>query len=67
MISSKVKDRALLAKDFKTGQLPAGPPGANGEQGAKGAPGVSGLQEVFTSSVVNTEHPQARDRDLPGG
>jgi hypothetical protein len=67
VISSKVKDRALLAKDFKAGQLPAGPPGANGEQGAKGAPGVSGLQEVVTSSVVNTDTPKLATATCPAG
>jgi hypothetical protein len=31
--SSKVRDRSLLAKDFKAGQLPAGPPGPQGPTG----------------------------------
>lgn len=31
--SAKVKDRSLLAKDFKAGQLPAGERGPRGEQG----------------------------------
>lgn len=48
--SSKVKDRSLVAKDFKTGQLPAGatgpqgPAGATGPQGAAGAAGPAGPQ-----------------------
>jgi len=53
--SSKVKDHGLLAKDFKAGELPAGPPGANGERGAEGAPGVSGLEQVFNSSAANSD------------
>ena len=40
--SPKVKDRSLLAKDFKQGQLPAGPQGAKGDTGAPGAPGAPG-------------------------
>lgn len=52
--SSKVQDRALLAKDFKKGQLPrglrglrgatgaAGPAGATGPAGAVGATGATG-------------------------
>jgi hypothetical protein len=38
----KVKDRSLQAKDFATGQLPAGPQGQNGDTGEKGAPGEKG-------------------------
>jgi hypothetical protein len=33
VISAKVKDRSLLAKEFKTGQLPRGPPGPTGREG----------------------------------
>jgi hypothetical protein len=67
--SSKVKDRTLLGKDFKAGQLPAGPrgpvgargpkgdtgaPGATGDQGVAGTPGVSGWQRVQNATgVVN--------------
>jgi hypothetical protein len=42
--SAKVKDRTLLAKDFKAGQLPAGPAGAKGQQGPQGIPGPQGPQ-----------------------
>jgi hypothetical protein len=59
--SSKVDDRTLLGKDFKAGELPAGPrgpagapgpkgdtgaPGATGAQGVAGPPGVSGWQRI---------------------
>jgi hypothetical protein len=37
--SAKVKDHALLAKDFKAGQLPSGPRGAQGLPGQTGPPG----------------------------
>jgi hypothetical protein len=38
--SAKVKNHSLLAKDFKKGQLPAGPAGAAGAPGAAGPDGV---------------------------
>jgi hypothetical protein len=44
--SAKVKDRTLLAGDFKPGQLPvgaAGAAGAAGAQGPKGDPGTNGV------------------------
>jgi hypothetical protein len=50
--SSEVKDRSLLAKDFKLGQLPsgatgaAGAPGRTGPAGANGAPGGMGVAGV---------------------
>jgi hypothetical protein len=37
--SKKVKDRSLLARDFKLGQLPQGPAGAQGPAGVQGAQG----------------------------
>ena len=40
--SSKVKNGTLLAKDFKAGQLKAGPQGAKGNPGAPGAAGAPG-------------------------
>lgn len=48
--SAKVKNRSLLAVDFKAGQLPAGPPGAPGAPGAKGDkgdPGTPGSAVAF--------------------
>jgi hypothetical protein len=44
--SSKVKNRSLLAKDFKTGQLPAGPKGADGAKGDTGQTGPQGEQGI---------------------
>jgi hypothetical protein len=37
--SADVRNSSLLVKDFKRGQLPAGPQGATGPQGEAGAPG----------------------------
>ena len=45
VISSKIKNRSLLAADFKAGQLPRGaqgPQGSPGTPGANGAPGAQG-------------------------
>jgi hypothetical protein len=42
VISSKVKNRSLLAVDFKAGQLPAGPQGPQGPQGVQGIQGPAG-------------------------
>jgi hypothetical protein len=41
VISSKVKNRSLLAVDFKAGQLPRGPKGDKGDKGDTGPPGPS--------------------------
>jgi hypothetical protein len=40
---AKVKDRSLLAADFKAGQLPAGERGPQGVQGVSGAPGATNV------------------------
>jgi len=55
--SKKVQDGSLLVKDFKQGQLPAGPqgpqgePGSQGPQGPQGGPGISGFQIVDGPTV----------------
>lgn len=48
--SAKVKDRSLLARDFKSGQLPQGPPGPQGPQGAQGPQGPPGPVTGFAGS-----------------
>src|ERR671933_2158737 len=40
--SSKVRNRSLLARDFKRGQLPRGPIGPAGQPGPPGSPGTRG-------------------------
>ena len=40
--SAKVRDRSLLARDFKPGVLKPGPRGPAGSQGAAGSPGAGG-------------------------
>ena len=42
--SAKVKDKSLLARDFKPGQLPRGPRGDEGPAGPVGATGPTGAQ-----------------------
>src|ERR671925_438088 len=42
VVSSKVKNRSLLAVDFKRGQLPRGAQGPQGPAGATGATGATG-------------------------
>jgi hypothetical protein len=44
VVSKKVKDRSLLARDFKAGEIPTGPQGPAGPQGAQGAKGDTGEQ-----------------------
>jgi hypothetical protein len=59
--SSKVKNRSLLSRDFKAGQLPqgpqglTGPPGPTGERGPAGPPGPTGAQ-------ASRDRPAPRDR-----
>ena len=56
--SGKVKDRSLLARDFKTGELPAGPAGPagpkgdTGPQGSKGDTGAPGTARAFAHILV---------------
>ena len=42
VVSKKVKDFSLLAKDFKKGQIPPGPQGPQGSQGPQGPQGAAG-------------------------
>ncbi|MGZ4334884.1 MAG: hypothetical protein ACXVRJ_11520 [Gaiellaceae bacterium] len=42
VVATKVKTHSLVAANFRTGQLPAGPKGADGLAGAAGPPGAKG-------------------------
>jgi hypothetical protein len=58
--SAKVKDRTLLAKDFKAGQLPKGEkgdPGAPGKDGTPGAPGTDGSPGTVAYTRTTIIHP----------
>jgi hypothetical protein len=48
--SAKVKNGALLRKDFRRGQLPAGPRGPAGARGPQGLPGPAGATNVTLRS-----------------
>jgi hypothetical protein len=56
--SSKVKNRSLLALDFKAGQLPAGAKGDQGLKGDKGDKGDTGT--VDTSSFYSKSESDGR-------
>jgi hypothetical protein len=49
--SSKVKNGTLLRKDFKAGQIPAGPKGATGATGPAGAAGATGPAGPFVDTL----------------
>jgi hypothetical protein len=76
--SKTVKDRSLLSKDFKAGQLPAGktgpagpagPQGAAGPQGFTGPPGVTAAVYKATESgpTVEAGDLTVDSITLPGG
>jgi hypothetical protein len=50
--SSKVKNFSLLRRDFKRGQIPAGPTGARGPQGPPGPAGAAGIAALERRDVV---------------
>jgi len=54
--SLKVKDHSLLAKDFKTGQLPVGPQGPTGDTGAKGDTGTVDISKFFTKTESDARY-----------
>ena len=76
VVSTKVKDRTLLAADFKVGQLPAGPPGPKGDKGDRGdkgdkgdtgAPGVSDHQIVTALSPADSSALKVLTVSCPSG
>ena len=70
VISAKVKNRALLAVDFKQGQLPRGAKGAKGDKGDPGAAGVAApgyvAQVTSQSSATATTTAAQAFQELPG-
>ena len=72
---SKVKNRSLLARDFKRGQLPAGPKGdlgpagpmgPQGPQGPQGAQGSQGLDGEPGATNVTVKRPLLATVLAPG-
>jgi hypothetical protein len=59
--SAKVKNRSLLRRDFKAGQLPAGSRGLQGAKGDPGAPGPQGPQgEAGAPGATGPQGPGAK-------
>ena len=56
--SAEVRDRSLLRRDFRRGQLPAGPQGATGAQGPQGPQGPAG--PVDPSAFVQNQSASAQ-------
>ena len=66
--SSKVKDRSLLSRDFKPGQLPLGPQGLQGPVGAQGLKGDKGDQgDRGPSDAFKATNDFGQLRGLPAG
>ena len=70
----KVKDRSLVARDFKRGQLPRGARGPAGPQGAAGAPGATNAtvrsaaaSGTATASCIGAERAVGGGGDAPLG
>src|SRR5215210_7055028 len=55
-----VKNRSLLAADFKAGQLPRGPAGPQGPAGGQGPPGPAGASATGLWAVVRENGNLAR-------
>ena len=70
VVSSKVRNRSLLAVDFRRGHLPrgpAGPQGPVGPQGAAGAPGVSGRELRAATSTNDSSAFKTASATCPTG
>lgn len=73
VVSSKVRNRSLLAVDFRRGQLPAGPAGPAGPQGPvgpagqAGAPGLSGRQLAAATSANDSSSSKTVSVACPAG
>ena len=64
--SATVKDRSLLKKDFKTGQLPAGKTGKQGPAGPAGPAGGSGAAGGAGTGAGLFSRPDAVENLVPG-
>jgi hypothetical protein len=62
--SGKVRNGTLLSKDFKSGQIPAGPRGANGANGPKGDTGPSDAFQAFRNFISPPPLPDAATTTL---
>jgi hypothetical protein len=68
--SAEVKNKSLLIRDFKAGQLPTGPRGATGPSGPAGAgggtgpPGAAGSAVAFASMKSNGDPQTGLSKNL---
>ena len=82
LTTGDVRDQSLLARDFKIGQLPAGPQGDRGPQGPTGpqgsigpqglqgepgVPGISGYEIVTSQSPFSSDPGRDATADCPTG
>jgi hypothetical protein len=70
VVSSKVRNRSLLAVDFRRGQLPAGPAGPQGPvgpAGQTGPPGVSARQVTYATSANDSSSFKTASATCPAG
>jgi len=65
--TAHVVNGALLAADFKEGQLPSGPKGDKGEKGDRGPVGTSGYEIVRASTNVPANTIAAAQARCPNG
>jgi hypothetical protein len=54
-----IKNRSLLAQDFKAGQLPSGPQGPKGDQGLKGDPGTVDTSNFYDKAQSDSRFAHA--------
>lgn len=67
VVSSKVRNRSLLAVDFKAGQIPTGPPGPKGDKGDPGTSGVIGYELISARSDVANQLFNSVSLSCPAG
>ena len=77
--TAKVKNRSLLAVDFKAGQVPPGPtgergapgpqgpPGSKGDSGPIGPPGISAREVVTVQTAENSSSSKEAVATCPSG
>ena len=77
--TAKVKNRSLLAVDFKTGQVPPGstgergapgpqgPQGSKGDSGPVGPPGISAREVVSVQSATDSSSAKGATATCPSG
>jgi hypothetical protein len=65
--TKQVKDRSLLSRDFKRGQIPRGPRGAQGPTGPAGIQGPQGAQGPPGPVVLGQLTRVEADKSLPPG